>query len=157
MEKNPVADVRRPKPEPHRERVATDEDIQKLMVVAQWDGKSPIVTETQLVLCLFLLACRTGIRSGEMLQIKCLWIKDCVIQLLREATKTEQRRDVALCSEARAYLDLILALDYEPRIVGALTDAQRDDLWRKLRDRARLYAGQDCDGIVLNEGLNFHD
>lgn len=151
MENNPVAGVKRPAPALHRERVASDEDIKQLMHVANWDGKSPIHTETQLVLCLFLLACRTGMSAGELLNIERSWIKPCGIQLPGVG------RTAALLPEARVYLDLILALGYKPKIVGTLTDIRRDTLWRKLRDRAGVFAEQDTEGRVLREGLNFND
>ena len=157
MTKNPCQDVRKPKPEPNRERVATDEDIQKLLLASGWDGESVPRTEIQFVMLLFLFSCRTGMRSGEILRIEDSWIDGCVIHLPREATKTDSKRDVALGKEARRLLELIRARDDHPLICGYMSDHTRDVLWRRIRDRAGLGPVQDSEGRIVKEGLNFHD
>ncbi len=157
MDKNPCKDALKPKPEPNRERVATDEDIARLKIAAEWDGESVPVSEIQFVLCLFLFSCRTGMRSGEILRIEESWIDGNVIHLPREATKTDSRRDVALGAEAHKYLNLILARGDRPQICGGMTDAVRDVLWRRIRDRADLGPVMDSQGRIIREGLNFHD
>ena len=157
MTTNPCKTARKPKPEPNRERVASEDDIERLKLAAGWNGESVPCSEIQLVLCLFLLACRTGMRSGEILRIEESWIDGCVIHLPREATKTDCRRDVALGAEARKYLNLILAMGVRPQICGGMKDEVRDVLWRRIRDRAGLGSVQDSAGRVIREGLNFHD
>lgn len=155
--KNPVSGVRKPQQAPHRERIATDDDIEKLLLAAGWDGESVPADGSQLVMCLFLLACRTGMRSGEMLRIEESWIDGRVIHLPREATKTNTRRDVAVGREAMKYLRLILAMGERPVICGGMSDETRDVLFRRIRDRAGLGPVLDSEGRVIKEGLNFHD
>lgn len=155
--KNVVSMAKMPKQDPHRERVATDEDIQKLFAASGWDGESVPASDIQLVMCLFMLACRTGMRSGEMLRIQESWIDGKVIHLPREATKTDSRRDVAVGKEAMKYLQLILAMGERPIICGGMSDQTRDVLWRRIRDRAGLGPLLDSEGRVIKEGLNFHD
>ena len=157
MTKNPCADVRKPKPEPNRERTATDADLEKLMLASGWDGQSVPVSEIQLVMALFMFSCRTGMRSGEILRIEETWIDGNVIHLPREATKTDSRRDVALGKEARRLLALILERGDRPLICGRMSDQTRDVLWRRIRDRAGLGPVLDSAGRVIREGLNFHD
>lgn len=155
--KNPCVGVVLPKPAEHRERTASDEDIEALLVASGWDGKSVPLDKLQLTMAAFLLACKTGMRSGEILRIEEAWIDGAVIHLPHEVTKTDSRRDVALSSEALRILNLVRELGDKPQIFGALSDATRDALWRKIRDRAGLGPELDSQGRVIREGLNFHD
>lgn len=100
MNKNPVKDVEKPKEPEHRERVATDAEIEKLLFVGGWDAKSVPQSLQQLTLATFLFACRTRMRAGEILKLEETWIDGRVIHLPKDATKTESRRDVALSNEA---------------------------------------------------------
>ena len=69
LEKNPCKYADRPKPTEPRERVASDEDIEKLTIFSGWDGTSVPATLVQLTMAAFLFACRTGMRSGEILNL----------------------------------------------------------------------------------------
>lgn len=157
LEKNPCSGVDRPRAPEHRERVASEAEIQRLLVSAGWDGESVPATLVQLTMAAFLFACRTGMRSGEILRLEEAWIEGRVIHLPKEATKTESKRDVALSREAVKILDLVRARGDAPKIFGALTDQSRDTLWRKIRDRAELGPVFDSEGRQVKEGLNFHD
>lgn len=77
-------------------------------------------------------------RSGEILRIEEAWIDGAVIHLPHEVTKTDSRRDVALSSEALRIINLVRELGDKPKLFGALSDATRDALWRKIRDREGL-------------------
>lgn len=155
--KNPLKGVPQLKLPPHRERIATEEDIQKIMLAAAWDGNSVPETMTQLVAAAFVFSCRTGMRAGEILAIEECWIDGRVIHLPKEATKTNSRRDVALSSEAYRILELVSQRGTRPIIFGDLTAQIRDVLWRKIRNRAGLSAVYDSRGREIREGLNFHD
>ena len=154
---NPCTGVELPRPPEHRERVASDEDIEKLLVASGWDGDSVPATGVQLVIAAFLFACKTGMRSGEILRIEEAWIDGAVIHLPHEVTNTDSRRDAALSSEALRIINLVRELGDSPQIFGALCDKTRDALWRKIRDRAGLGPELDSQGRVIREGLNFHD
>lgn len=80
-----------------------------------------------------------------------------MIHLPHEVTKTDSRRDVALSSEALRIINLVRELGDKPKLFGALSDATREALWRKIRDRAGLGPELDSAGRVIREGLNFHD
>lgn len=157
MSTNPVKGTSVPDKGEARERVASEEEIKLINTAANWDGESVPVTKTQLVAAAFSLACRTGMRSGEMLSIEKVWIDGQVIHLPKEATKTESRRDVALSKDARRILDLILERGDEPKIFGDMTSVRKEALWRKIRNRAGLGAVYDSQGRLVQEGLNFHD
>lgn len=159
ISKSPTVGVKLPKKPEHRERVATEEEIQKLMASVGWDGESAPDNLLQLVILAFVLSCRTGMRAGEILKLETSWIDDRVIHLPKEATKTATRRDVALTREALRLLNLAIEANKTngPRIFSGLSDRNRDALWRKARDRCGLGPVKDSAGRVITEGLNFHD
>ena len=157
ISENPIHGVPKPQEPEHRERVATEEEIARLLVACGWDGKSVPETQSQLTVAAFIFSCKTGMRSGEILRIEESWIDDCVIHLPKEATKTDSRRDVALSREAVKILDLVKQMGERPKIFGLLSNARRDALWRKIRDRAGLGPILDSEGNTIKEGLNFHD
>ena len=159
LENNPLEGVKWPQAPEHRERVASEEEQEAIILAAGWDGKTPPLNSTQLTALAFILSCRTGMRAGEILAIEKSWIDGNVIHLPAPATKTNSRRDVALSSDAKRILDLVIQSknDDSPRVFSRLSDTRRDALWRKLRDRAGLNEIRDSAGNVIIEGLNFHD
>lgn len=159
IENNPLEGLKWPKPAEHRERVASEEEQESIILASGWDGKTPPLNSTQLTALAFIFSCRTGMRAGEILAIEESWIDGNVIHLPAPATKTNSRRDVALSSDAKRLLDLVIQSknDDSPRVFSRLSDTRRDALWRKLRDRAGLNEVRDSAGNVIIEGLNFHD
>ena len=152
---NPCRGVEKPREPEHRERVASDEDIEKLLQASGWDGHTVPKNKMQLAVAAFLFSCQTGMRAGELLKIEYSWLGDNVLHV--PATKTLSRRDVALSARAREILKLVMELEYEPRIFGGLNDHNRDTLFRKVRDRAGLGPEYDSQNRLIKEGLNFHD
>lgn len=65
--KSPAVGIRLPKKTEHRERVATEEEIQKLVAAVGWDGVSAPENLIQLVILAFVLSCRTRMRAGKIL------------------------------------------------------------------------------------------
>lgn len=159
LENNPLEGVKWPQAPEHRERVASEEEQEAIILAAGWNGKTPPLNSTQLTALAFILSCRTGMRAGEILAIEKSWIDGNVIHLPAPATKTNSRRDVALSSDAKRLLDLVIQSknDDSPRVFSRLSDTRRDALWRKLRDRAGLNEIRDSAENVIIEGLNFHD
>ena len=157
LSSNPCHGVEKPKPPEHRERVASAEEIKLLIECAQWDGKSVHINLSQAVVLMFLIACKTGMRAGEILALEDAWFEDRVIHLPAEATKTRTKRDVALSKEALRLINLARAMGERPRFFGKLKSELRDALWRKVRDKAGLGPVIDSKGRTVKEGLNFHD
>ena len=159
LENNPLEGVKWPQAPEHRERVASEEEQEAIILASGWDGKTPPLNSTQLTALAFIFSCRTGMRAGEILAIEESWIDGNVIHLPAPATKTNSRRDVALSSEAKRLLNLVIETKKSdsPRVFSRLSDTRRDALWRKLRDRAGLNEVRDSAGNVIIEGLNFHD
>lgn len=157
---NPTLGVKLPKEPEHRERIASSEDIAKLLFVCDWDGKSIPKNTQQLVILAFLFACRTGMRSGEIIQLEECWVEGNVIHLPKEVTKTRSKRDVALTTTALKLLNLASGTQLgtkKPTVFYPLNDSLRDALWRKIRDKADLSPVLDSKGNVVKEGLHFHD
>lgn len=152
---SPTKGLHLPKEPEHRERVASDEDIEKLLSACNWDGKTPPRFRTQTVIAAFLFSCYTGMRAGEILQIEEPWIDDCIIHLPAAVTKTASKRDVALGQGARRILNLVREANGSE--LFRMLPAQRDALFRKIRDRAGLGPVLDSHGNVIKEGLHFHD
>nr|DAW09000.1 MAG TPA: Integrase [Caudoviricetes sp.] len=154
---NPCKDIGNMPREPeHRERVASDRELEMIKQASGWDGKSIPRNSTQTVAAAFIFACRTGMRLGEIIQLEEAWIDDRVIRLPKEATKTEAARDVAMPTEALIILNLVRAKGNAPRIFG-LAPETASAIWRKIRNRAGLGPVTDSEGRLIKEGLNFHD
>lgn len=156
VKSNPCNGIRKLKDSPHRERVASDKEIELLQQTARWHEGEPLTNKTQLVCASFLLSCLTGMRAGEMYQIERSWIRGDALYIPADATKTNSARTIALNTRAQNILKLVCELGNEPTIWG-LTSDLRDAIWRRLRDKAGLGPVKDSKGRTLIEGLNFHD
>ena len=153
---NPCFKVERPRSNPPRERVASDADLEAIQYVAGWTEGTVPQNKLQRVAAAFLLSCLTGMRAGEMMRIERSWIHDRTLVLPAEATKTATSREIALCDRAKRILDDVCSLGFEPAIWN-LTDASRDALWRRIRDKAGLTDQYDKQGRLIEQGLTFHD
>lgn len=139
----------------HRDRIASPNEIARLLDVVKWDGKSVPANLHQLAVAAFLFSTMTGMRRGEILAIRREWIDERVIHLPDFATKTNSARDVALSKKARALLDAVLQRDTEkPFAIKAQTVSV---FFTEIRDAAGLGPVRDADGHLVKEGLNFHD
>lgn len=153
---NPCFGIKKPQESDARERIASEEEIERLKIAADWDEGIIPRTKTQRVCAAFLLSCLTGMRSGEMMRIERSWIRGSVLWIPLEATKTAHFRKIALSDRALAILEDVMALELEPSIWG-LSDGSRDSLWRKIRDRAGLGEVRDSRGRLIEQALHFHD
>lgn len=153
---NPVRGHKKLKEVPHRERVATPEEIERLLYCCNWDGKSVPKTKRAEAVAAFLLACNTGMRSREMMLIERSWIDGDTLKIPQKADKIKVGRVIALNHRAKELIQLIAARGRRARIFS-LNAAKRDAHWRAVRDAAGLGPVLDSSGNVIKEGLNFHD
>lgn len=131
---NPWRDVRKP-PEPRaRRRGVTQAEFDKVAKLA----KSPAELE---VLAGFELAIETGMRAGELWGIDRDQVAEDVAHL--EQTKNGDEREVSLSPRAMEIIQGLLA-DGRPSLF-TISNAVRDTIFRRLRDRAGL------------PDLHFHD
>ena len=137
IDKNPMADVRKPRVTPARERLPTDDEIERIRKAAGSDLSKMQARSVHA----FLFAVETAMRAGEI----CGLTWDDIDLERRVAhlrmTKNGRSRDVPLSSEAIRLLGELPRLDP----VFGLTVQKLDTLWRRMRDRAKV------------EGLHFHD
>lgn len=134
---NPMADVSAPKEPPPRNRLVTPDELEKLEFVAGDD----LSTKRARAFHAFRLALETGMRAGEILGLtdEALDLDQRVAHLSR--TKNGDNRDVPLSSEAVRLLKMLP----DQKALFAMSSADLDAAWRKIRDKAGI------------EGLTFHD
>ena len=156
IKENPCHSVRRPDNSGLRERIASLQEIEQLKIAAGWEEGTVPRTVTARVCAAFVFACCTGMRSGEIVRIEKEWIRGNTLWIPLEATKTERFRKIALSKRALGILDDVMAMGFSPAIWG-VEDAQRDALFRKIRDRAGLGEVRDSEGRLIEAALHFHD
>lgn len=155
IESNPMTGVMKLRSLPPRERIASDQEIAMLCQEAGWYARDMPKSVTQRVVAAFVFSTLTGMRLGEICELERSWISHKSISLPAEATKTNRRRDVALSSEARKLLSLLLPLGY-PKVFG-LHRGSVTTIFRRLRDKLGFTIKKDSHGNVIQEALRFHD
>lgn len=136
---NPLAEVRRPAQPPSRKRRIPADTVTAMTAALGYPGGKP-ANVSQRIAVAFLFALETAMRSGEIVGLQWADVGKHAVTLPK--TKNGDRREVALSKEARRLLGL---LPKGKRPVFGLTGSQRDALFRKARDKAKL------------PDLHFHD
>ncbi len=139
VKENPVFELDRPKMPRPRDRLISQSEIDRMILVLGYSPDRPIQTKTQLIGLFFLLAIETGMRLGEMCSLKhsSVHLPQQYIQL--SMTKNGDRRQVPLSSKACTLCEQFL----ETRIWT--TSLVASTLFRKAVKRAGI------------ENLHFHD
>jgi len=134
---NPMADVRKPRSPPPRDRLITDAEFDRLHELAGDD----LSKKTARAFHAFRFAIETAMRAGEIVGLE--WARiDLRKRTARlDMTKNGTARAVPLSSEAVRLLEALPGTDP----VFGLTSNNLDGCWRVLRDRS---------GVV---DLTFHD
>ena len=166
---NPCHGVNRPEQGLPRDRpLLTDEELAAIRLATGYDDDPLLETSMARVGAAFLLALETGMRSGEILRIRPGDV-DLGASLVRVSAterggrktsksgraRTRAGRDVPLTPRAKEIITQLMqrvpeeqpvrdGQEFPPYLVG-LSDALRDALWRKARDRS---------GVT---DLKFHD
>lgn len=141
IKENPCANVRRPKSPKHRSRIISNSEIKAMCrQLGYVSGYAPNSMKQVVALC-FLLALRTGMRSGEILGLT--WDRVFEYHVHLNQTKTDTPRDVPLDHRAKVLLKLLINQDAIPTL--GISAASRDSLFRKARNMAGL------------SGFTFHD
>lgn len=146
LAKSPTTDVRRPKSEASRDRLPTDDEIERICYALGFDlgGAETVTTKSQAVAAMLLFAIETAVRSGEACALMPQWVRDNVIHIPAAVAKNQTKRDVPLSKRAVELLGLLPA----PAVAGTMfgvSDSSRDALFRKAMKKA------------LVTGLTFHD
>lgn len=138
IKSHPFRDANRPKKGKDRYRRITDEEIEKMLSALDWSEELRL--QKHYVAWCFLFAIETAMRSGEILGLEWADIDGKLAHL--HETKNGKARSVPLSAEARRLLDLLPC--NEDRLIP-VTDANRDTVWRKARDKTDIV------------DLHFHD
>ncbi|GGH62320.1 integrase [Comamonas phosphati] len=137
---NPMSDVRRPAEPDHREVVISRRQIVTMLRALNYQCE-PIRSVQQAVGMAFAMALSTGMRAGELCNLKWEDVRDDHVIL--HITKNGKRREVPLSSRARMLIERMRGWDDEK--VFGITAQTLDAMFRKYRARAGL------------EGFTFHD
>ena len=136
---NPMRDLDRPKQPPARDRLISDDEINRIILALGYRDDCPIHSKMQLVGLFFLLAIETGMRLGEMCSMKpsAVHLSRQYIQL--DQTKNGDSRQVPLSARAIVLCEKFIATD--ERVSSAVASA----LFRKATRNAEI------------KNLHFHD
>jgi len=138
--KSPTTDVRRPADPPPRDRLYSDDEVERICAALgiDVDQADPVESMTQRVGIAFLFAIETAMRAGEICGLRPEHINGRVATLLE--TKNGTKRAVPLSSRAAALLQL-LPEPAEGATLFGVTSGSMDALFRKARTRAMIDGG----------------
>lgn len=141
---SPTTDVRRPKESEPRDRLYSDNEIERICLALglDLDDEQPARTVSQRVAVAFLFAIETAMRAGEICSLQPRDVVGRVATLTE--TKNGTRRKVPLSKRAVELLELLPAPDGGSPIFG-ITTKSLDTLFRKAKTRAAI------------EDATFHD
>ena len=142
LNENPMSEVKRPAPPDSRDRIATPDEIERLLFAMGYSKESAPATITARVGAVCLFAIETAMRAGEIAGLT--WDR---VLIDRKHCKTSgktaaARRDVPLSAEA---IRIIEQMPKDHITVFNVTTAQIDALFRKAKGKA------------LVKELHFHD
>lgn len=139
---SPTRNVRRPKESPSRDRLISDDEIERINVNLGFDFQ-PVTTKKQAAGAAFLFAIETAMRQAEICSLTNKSIKGRVAHL--DSTKNGSERDVPLSKVAR-------------EILACLPAQEKDDVPLFLQTPPRLSAiFAKATAQCLIENLTFHD
>lgn len=101
---NPAADIKKPKPARHRERIITDDERDMITAALGYYGGKPANVQHRIALC-FLFALETAMRSGEICNLKRSDIAGNVAEVRETKNGTDRR--VPLSQRALEILELL--------------------------------------------------
>ena len=144
MTHNPMADIKRPKDPPPRDRRISQEEIDRLLVALDHvDGAQPR-TQRQKVATAFLIALETAMRQGEICKVT--WddvhLDERYVFLPHTITKTGVQRNVPLSKEA-------------VRLIGTLPREKEEMLGVSAGVVSTMFRRAVADSAIDN--LTFHD
>jgi integrase len=132
---NPTTDVRRPKESEPRDRLYTDDEIERICLALGFDldGEEHVETISQRVAVAYLFAIETAMRASEICGLVPRDVSGRVATLTE--TKNGTKRKVPLSKRAVELLEL-LPLPKEDGTLFGVTARSLDALFRKARIRA---------------------
>lgn len=131
--RNPVRDVSRPTDPPHRKRLMTDAERDRLCLALGYTGP-PVRTLSQQVAVAMLVALETAMRASEIIGLT--WDRVHARHVTLRRTKNGDARDVPLSSRAVALIEQMRGVHRTQ--VFTVDSKSRDALFRKARGRCKI-------------------
>lgn len=143
IERNPMADVKRPSSPMNRERVISDFEVRCMLRAMSWSSDGPMTQKKHVVARCFIHALLTGMRAGEIANLRWEDVRPSHCILRQGKTKTGQGRIVPLSKSAGRNIESMRGYDSE--FVFGIGEGTLDVIFRRCRERAGL------------SGFTFHD
>jgi integrase len=145
MDKNPWVGMRLPPKQPSRDRRVLPCEVRALCRVLEYRSGRPPETKQQEVALAMLIALRTGMRAGEVLQLS-----DATVDLTKRVATIDHHKRLHATGKPRRVPLTGKAIRLMRPLAGrgkwfSITAASLDALFRKARDR------------LMIKGLHFHD
>jgi integrase len=136
---SPTTNVRRPKESAPRDRLYTDDEIQRICFALGFDlgGEEQAQTVSQRIAVACLFAIETAMRAGEICALVPEYISGRTATLPPAVTKNGTKRAVPLSKRAMELLELLPQPDENGTLFG-ITTSSLDALFRKARTRAGI-------------------
>lgn len=155
---NPVHDAKKPREGAERERLITRSEIKKMLRGFDYRPLAPRVDSiTQSIAVCFLLALRTGMRSGDMTGLT--WDdvhpRHLVIKVDKNGRRMNRGRDVPLSKKAVRIVEKMRGFDKAS--VFAVDPRTRDARFRTIREQAGLDIRLPDGSIDKEQTFTFHD
>ncbi|MEZ5691148.1 MAG: site-specific integrase [Rickettsiales bacterium] len=145
MEHNPLADVKRPKDPPPRDRRWSQKDIERILLALEYEEDLEIKTTRQQIAVAVLLALETAMRRGEIWGLR--WdnvhLKERYIHL--PETKNGTKRNVPLSSRAVVLIEKMQSVKNNTGKVFTCSETSTETIFRRMLNLAGL------------KDLRFHD
>lgn len=137
--KSPTTDVRRPKDPPPRERLYSQDEIDRLRLALglDVDSTAAVTWKYEQVALAFLFAIETAMRAGEICSITLAHVIGRVAKLTPDLTKNGTSRSVPLSKAAMLLLERLPAPGERGTLIE-VTAASLDAIFRKARTRAAV-------------------
>ena len=134
---SPTTDVRRPKESKPRDRLYTDDEIERICFALGFDlgDEQQATTVSQRVAVAFLFAIETAMRAGEICGLRPRDVVGRVATLTE--TKNGTKRQVPLTKRAAGLLEL-LPTSEESATIFDISSKSLDTLFRKAKARAAI-------------------
>ncbi|MDB4326372.1 tyrosine-type recombinase/integrase [bacterium] len=142
MDQNPMADLKRPKNPPHRDRRISHDEVERVLICLNYSEKFEVIQKQQCVAVAFLFAIETAMRAGEICSLRIENINFEERTAFLSDTKNGLPRYVPLTARAT---ELIGKLPEKQNPVFGLNSGALSTVFRK----AVINAGID--------NLTFHD
>lgn len=141
--RNPMVDVSKPSKPMSRERVIAGWEIRAMLREMEWSINGPLTAAKHVVARCFIHALLTGMRAGEIANLRWADVRPSHCVLHRGKTKTGHARNVPLSKIAARNLESMRGYDSE--FVFGIGEGTLDVIFRRNRNRAGL------------SGFTFHD